>query len=205
MRRHRVALEVYRRRGLLTPREDGAPRRVLHLAPEFLLLREITKSVGTGYICSDTNPSAYGNAQCLKLTFPAAFEIFPDDYFDYVIHNHVMEHIPGPFRDLLPQFARIIKPWGYHIFSVPGPDARNDTVEGGEHMASDAERLAAFGQEDHVRQFGKDLPEALEALPNGQFSWDKISTADRAALNVAPYSNRFLVWRKGRGRGLVTE
>jgi len=205
LRRHRVALEVYRRRGLLKRPEAGRIVRVLHLAPEYILRKAVTDSVGAGYICSDPNPVAYGSAQCFKLFLPDGFSIFPDDYFDYVIHNHVLEHIPGRIVDLLPEFTRIIKPWGYHIFSVPGPDMRILTEEGGEFLDSDEERLKRFGQEDHLRKFGYDFPDIMNALPNGTFSWDGLSVEDRRQLNVAPYSNRFMVWRKGRGKGLSPE
>lgn len=204
MRRHRVALEVYRRKGLLTPAEEGKIIRVLHLAPEYLLRKEIQSVVGGGYISADPNPSAYGTAQCLRLSFPDAFDVFPADYFDYIVHNHVMEHIPGSFRELLISFASILKPWGYHIFSVPGPVMNANTEEGGEFLSNDEERLRRFGQADHVRQFGKDLPEVLAALPNGEFAWDNLSTKDRAAIGVAPRSNRFLVWRKHRSIAQVT-
>ena len=201
LRRHRVALEVYRRKGLLSPREDGRIVRVLHLAPEFLLRKQVQAVIKGGYFASDPNPSAYKNSQCLKLTFPDNFDVFPDDYFDYVIHNHVLEHIPGLFRNHLSEFARIIKPWGYHIFTIPGPDLKSDTVEGGELLRSGDERLSKFGQVDHVRKFGKDLMTALEELPNGEFSFDNLTKADRAAINVAPNSNRVLIWRKHRGTG----
>lgn len=201
LRRHRIALEVYRRKGMLTPRQDGGPIRVLHLAPEYVLRKEIIRVVGAGYMCADSNPELYGSSQCLKLTLPQGFEIFPNDYFDYIIHNHVLEHIPGSFRSHLREFARILKPWGYHIFSVPGPDPNILTTEGGEHLANDSERLEHFGQRDHLKRFGRDLADAVAQLPNGQFSRDNISDEDRAALNVAKWSNRFLIWRKGRSVG----
>ena len=204
LRRHRVAFELYRRKGMLEHRPANETIRVLHIAPEYILRKEITAVIGSGYICGDMNPEAYGNAKCLKLTFPKDFDIFPDDYFDYVIHNHVLEHIPGSYKEILLMFSRIIKPWGYHIFSVPGPNLRCDTVEGGEFL-TDGERTAQFGQSDHVRMFGRDLPETLKSMPNGTFSWDNISNEDRAAISVGPWSNRFLVWRKGRGKGSMAE
>jgi phosphoglycolate phosphatase len=192
-----VAFEVYRRAGLLEQRASPPyGTRVLHLAPEGVLHSRIVAAVGAGYMPADARPEAYTTIQCLRLRLPDGFALFPDAYFDFIIHNHVLEHIPGSFRDHLRGFARILKPGGHHIFSVPGPKGSMLTVEGGEHLASDAERLAKFGQGDHFKMFGHDLPGFLAELPGGSFAWDDLSDADRAEINVAPLSNRFLVWRK---------
>ena len=107
-----------------------------------------------------------------------------------------MEHLPGTFRDHFPEFLRILKPSGKMIFSVPGPDMSKPTVEGGEHMASDAERIAAFGQFNHLRRFGNDLPTFLKAHAGAQFSWDGLTSEERATLGANPGSNRFMIWTK---------
>jgi phosphoglycolate phosphatase len=197
LRRHRVAFEIYRRAGMFEDRfSPPYGTRVLHLAPEGPLHHRIRDAVGAGYMPADTRPEAYTSMQCLRLRLPGDFAFFPNGYFDFIIHNHVLEHIPGQFRDHLPEFARLLKPGGYHIFSIPGPKMSQDTEEGGEHLGSDDERLARFGQVDHYKIFGRDLPVFLSALPGGSFSWDDLSDDDRAAINVAPNSNRFLVWKK---------
>jgi SAM-dependent methyltransferase len=193
--RHRVALEVYTRNELFTKRPGGV--RVLHFAPEACLHDKIGPVVESGYVCSDSRPEMYKKMQCLRLTLPDGLSIFPEGYFDYVIHNHVLEHIHGTFRDHIPPICRILKPGGMTIFSVPGPDPdAPTTIEGGEHLPDDAERVRTFGQADHVRRFGRDLLEFMESLPNGKFSRDDITVQDRAAISVKPGSNRFLIWTK---------
>ena len=87
------------------------------------------------------------------------------------MHNHVLEHIPGTFRDHLPGFARILKPGGKMIFSVPGPRMQQMTEEGGEHLDAE-ERVARFGTPVHLKQFGRDLPDFLREMPGGSFEWD---------------------------------
>jgi len=197
LRRHRVAYAVYHRLGLFAPRPSPPyGRRVLHLAPEAVLHDRIRDAVGAGYLPADARPEAYGRIQCLRLVLPDGFRLFPAGFFDYVLHNHVLEHIPGSFRDHLAEFGRILKPGGHLIFSVPGPKMSVLTVEGGEHLASDAERLRVFGQADHLKLFGRDLPDFLAGLPGGAFAWDPLSAAERQAIGVAENSNRFLVWRK---------
>ena len=48
-------------------------------------------------------------AQCLT---------FPDESFDLVISQDVMEHVPDPSRAFA-EIARVLKPGGSHIFTVP--------------------------------------------------------------------------------------
>jgi SAM-dependent methyltransferase len=197
LRRHRIAFALYERFGMFSGRESPPyGMRVLHLAPEGLLHDHIRRHVGAGYMPADARPEVYTVAQCLRLFLPDDFKIFPSGYFDFAIHNHVLEHVPGTFRDHIPEFCRILKPGGYHVFSVPGPKMGMDTIEGGEHLGSDEERLRLFGQIDHFKQFGRDLPAFLAELPGGEFFWDPIADDERAALNIEPNSNRFLVWRK---------
>ena len=71
-----------------------------------------------------------------------------------------------------------------------------DSEEGGELLSSDDERKARFGQADHLKIFGRDLPDALATMAEGSFSWDDLSDQDRAMIGVEPNSNRFLIWRK---------
>ena len=198
--RHRVALEVYTRRELFTKRPGGV--RVLHFAPEACLHDKISPVLEGGYVCSDSRPEAYKKMQCLRLTLPDGLSIFPEGYFDYVIHNHVLEHIPGTFRDHILPVCRILKPGGMTIFSVPGPQVDAPiTIEGGEHLPDDAERVRKFGQADHVRRFGRDLLEFMESLPNGRFTKDDLTDRDRAGISVKPRSNSVLIWAKQRPDG----
>lgn len=197
MRRHRVAFALYERHGMLD-RPDSWPshRRVLHFAPEAVLGDRIRAVIGSGYVPADAMAEVYGKAKALRLFLPDDLGVFPDEYFDFVIHNHVLEHVPGSFRDHLLAFCRILTIGGKMIFSIPGPKMNQDTVEGGEHFATDEDRMAAFGQVDHLKVFGRDLPEYLASIPGGEFAFDDLSDDERAQIAVAPNSNRFLVWEK---------
>jgi SAM-dependent methyltransferase len=160
------------------------------LAPEGVLYRRIRSAIGTGYMPADARPEAYYSIDCVKMMLPDGLAMFPDGYFDFIIHNHVLEHIPGSFRDHLTEIHRVVRPGGYHIFSVPGPRISKETEEGGEHLTAE-ERMARFGQIDHLKMFGPDLPAFLEAFPGGTFGWDGLSDDKRAELNVRPKSNVF--------------
>jgi phosphoglycolate phosphatase len=191
--RHRIAMAVYQRHLFSL---EGKGLKVLHLAPEPSLHPILLNKIGAGYTCADASPERYPHASCLKLYFPESFDIFPDNYFDAILHNHVLEHIPGHYGDHLVGFIRLLKPGGRMIFSVPGPYMNLETVEGGENLASDGERLAKFLQEDHYKLFGADFVSFIADLPGGHVVADGISNETRASLNVRPNKARFFIWEK---------
>ena len=191
LERHRIAFRLYTDHGLL---QEGPRRHVLHLAPERILARRLLESRDLVYIVSDPRTASYSWTRLMRLYLPDDFKVFHDGYFDFILHNHVLEHIPGHFGDHLDEFRRILAPGGSMIFSLPGPKMSALTVEGGEHLETDAERLAQFGQEDHFKAFGRDLIEKMEEAPGMSFSWDPLSDAERAALSIPPGSNRFMSW-----------
>ena len=195
--RHRTGWLVYKQHLLNTELAKG---RVLHLAPEPWLYPKLNEQLSAGYITADAYPEVYPHAPCLKLFFPQDFALFPDGYFSAILHNHVMEHIPGHYGDHLREFTRLLAPGGKMIFSVPGPYKGMQTKEGGEHLASDAERLEHFLQEDHYRLFGDDFIETLAALPGGKLLDDGITDTMRAETSVRPGKAKFFVWqRAGHG------
>lgn len=191
--RHRIALDVYER--LLFPLASGNAR-VLHFAPEAALHPILTAKFGAGYVTADAEPARYSHAMALKLRIPEGLEIFPDGYFDAIIHNHVLEHVPGHYRDHLCALLRLLRPGGLMIFSVPGPYMDRDTKEGGEHLASDAERLAQFLQEDHFKRFGRDFVAGLATLAGASLIGDGVTDARRAELGVRPSKSPFFILSK---------
>lgn len=193
--RHRVGWAVYQQELLGTENANG---RVLHLAPEPWLFPKLRGELSSGYICADPSPQTYPHAPCLKLFFPQDFTLFPDGYFTAILHNHVLEHIPGHYRDHLREFTRLLAPGGKMIFSIPGPYKGQPTKEGGEHLATDAERLEQFLQEDHYRLFGDDFEPTMQTLPGGKFRKDKLSNTDRAALSVRANKAPFFIWQKAK-------
>lgn len=193
--RHRVGWAVYGQELLGTENAHG---RVLHLAPEPWLFPKLRGELSAGYLCADPYPETYPHAPCLKLFFPQDFALFPDGYFTAILHNHVLEHIPGHYGDHLREFTRLLAPGGKMIFSIPGPYKGQSTKEGGEHLATDAERLEQFLQEDHYRLFGDDFEPTMQALPGGTFRKDKLSNTDRAALSVRANKAPFFIWQKAK-------
>lgn len=84
---------------------------------------------------------------------------FPDDSFDYIICNHILEHIKDEAKAFY-ELQRCLREDGEIIFSVPvcweEKTIEDDTVN------TDEKRLLVYGQKDHVRLYGNDLGERLE-------------------------------------------
>lgn len=164
LERHRAVHLVLDELGLLHANLKGN-KRCLQLAPEKVTYDYILPVFGSGYYTSDMSPSKYGHAQCLKLALPEDFSIIPNDYFHLILHNHVLEHIPGSYTSHIDEFYRILEKNGFMVFTYPDQHFLDGlpSQEGGEKLATDEERLKTFGQEDHYKWLGTDFIDYLKS------------------------------------------
>ncbi len=128
--------------------------RVLHFAPEKPSSKLIKSNPNCTYITADIVPGIADYAADMT-----NLHQFGDGSFDYVIANHVLEHIQDEAK-AFSELKRVLKPNGKLIISFPictdmltYEDASITTEEG---------RLKAFGQRDHVRLYGTDFKERIE-------------------------------------------
>ena len=147
--RHR-ALWLFLRRD--RPELLAQARSLLHFAPEHALERRLRRLRGVRYVTTDLDPEK-GELQ-LDLT---ALEL-PDRAFDAVLCSHVLEHIPDD-ASAMSELYRVTGQWC--IVMVP-QDGRATTYED-PSITTPEERAAHFWQDDHVRIFGADIVERLEA------------------------------------------
>ncbi len=82
-----------------------------------------------------------------------------DNSFDWIICNHVLEHIPNDVKAMSELF-RVLKPGGKALLQVPYSLVLDETFEDPK-ITEPKEREKFFGQFDHVRIYGKDYPERL--------------------------------------------
>lgn len=94
----------------------------------------------------------------LKLNIEATG--LPDDSYDMIICNHVLEHV-SDYRKALSELHRILRPGGKLILSFP-VDRKLNSVYEDPSITSESERILHFGQMDHLRVFGTDSPEMLK-------------------------------------------
>lgn len=154
LERHRTLRHFLENCGYLESSRNRG-KRWLQLAPEHCTWRYL-HDLCDGYVTADACPELYSYAQPLRVTLPEDFRVFPTGYFDLIIHNHVLEHIPGDYMLHLQQFLRLLKPGGVMAFTLPVQQMPL-TKQGGEHLQSDQQRKEIFGQEDHYKVFGYDF------------------------------------------------
>ena len=79
---------------------------------------------------------------------------FKDNTFDAILCYHVLEHIEDDLK-AISELYRILKPGGWAILQSPIDIEREKTYEDFT-ITTPAERKKVFGQEDHVRIYGRD-------------------------------------------------
>jgi SAM-dependent methyltransferase len=129
--------------------------RLLHIAPERNLRRVLSKRENLQYTTGDLNPA---KAQ-VRVDLTAMD--FPDESFDVVICNHVLEHIPDD-RAAMAEILRVLRPRGWAMLQVPlAPElaTRENSL-----VVDPRERLRLYGQNDHVRLYGRDYAQRLESI-----------------------------------------
>ena len=135
--------------------------RILHLAPEKNISRILHNHEFSHYVCGDLFTPGYHYPEYVRnmnvLDIP-----FEDDYFDLIICNHLLEHVPNDV-DAMKELYRVLKPGGQAILQVPFSKNSEKTFE--DYSVTDpAEREMVFGQFDHVRIYGEDYFERLESV-----------------------------------------
>lgn len=138
----------------LARRMAGA--RILHMAPEKHVSRYIQAALPAAYVRGDLYPS---DASVERIDLDAI--PYPDASFDVFIANHVLEHVADD-RQVLAEVARVLADDGIAILQTPF-SAKLATTFQDPGIDSHAARLHAYGQEDHVRLYGRDMVERIEA------------------------------------------
>jgi SAM-dependent methyltransferase len=131
---------------------------LLHIAPERCLLDRFNTVPGLLYVPGDKMGTGYGKQSAVRPLDILAID-FPEATFDYLLCNHVLEHIDADSRAMSEMF-RVLKPGGTAIITVPlrrGPTLEDPTV------TTSAQRKKLFGQWDHVRFYGEDITDRLTA------------------------------------------
>ena len=126
---------------------------ILHFAPEPGL---------TGFI-RQKGVRSYKTCDLFKPDVDFRIDIcaidLPDQSFDVVLCLHVLEHVPDD-RKAMAELRRILRPSGMAIVMAPIEEGLDETYED-PSIVSRGDRLIHFGQETHVRYYGRDLRDRL--------------------------------------------
>jgi len=146
--RHRLDwLYLTRRTNLL----DGAPRRMLHIAPERSLAARFRTLPGLDYLSAGlTSPPGQLRMDITRLGFGSGT-------FDVIYCSHVLEHISED-RHALHELHRVLAPGGWALLKVPidGETTREDRS-----ITEPEERLQLYGHPGHVRSYGLDFSKRI--------------------------------------------
>ncbi|MBN2174964.1 MAG: methyltransferase domain-containing protein [Bacteroidales bacterium] len=128
--------------------------KLLHIAPNEAIKRVLRTNQNLDYLSADINPDMV--MEQMDITGIQ----YPDDTFDAIICNHVLEHIPED-RKAMKELYRVLKPGGWAILQVPFSKISQETFEVPE-ITKPEDREKYFGQNDHVRIYGLDYPNRLK-------------------------------------------
>ncbi len=150
--------------------------KVLHFAPEQAFYKRFRKMKNLEYTTTDLNsPIADVKADICNLPFS-------DNEFDFVICNHVLEHIPDD-TTAMKELYRILAPGGTAILQIPLDNDRKITFED-DSITDKKERAKIFGQYDHVRIYGMDYFDKLASVGFSVQALDYTTTFSKEEINT---------------------
>jgi SAM-dependent methyltransferase len=127
--------------------------KVLHIAPEHCFIKKFESMKNLDYITADIE------SPLAKVKMDVHQIPFEENTFDVVFCNHVMEHVESDHKAMT-EILRVLKPKGWAIIQSPIDMSLEKTFED-PSITSPAEREKVYGQNDHVRQYGRDYAEKL--------------------------------------------
>jgi SAM-dependent methyltransferase len=142
----------------------------LHFAPESVI-KKLVKSYVGDYKSADLHP---GRAD-LVLNIEAI--ALPDNSVDIIMCSHVLEHVDD--AKALAEFKRILRPDGLALVLIPLVEGWDKTYEN-PNVKTEAERIAHFGQNDHVRFYGRDV---RERFAKAGFAYEEFTAVEPHVLN----------------------
>jgi SAM-dependent methyltransferase len=148
LERHRLFFLGITRLSLLSGVEN-----ILHFAPE-PCLTGVLQHAGASYRTADLLPD--------RATLMLNIEKIdlPDKSVDFVIANHILEHVND--KEALLELRRILTDQGRLVVMIPIIEGWTETYEN-PAIKSGRDREIHFGQNDHVRYYGRDFRDRVTA------------------------------------------
>jgi len=152
-----LSLERHRLMHLFLKKETNfytSKPRVLHVAPEYCFIERFENYLGENYITADIE------SPLAKVKMDLHDIPFPDNSFDVVFCNHVLEHVKDDFQ-CMREIRRVLKPTGFALCQSPQRYDLETTYEDAT-ITDPKQREIHFLQDDHLRIYGRDYGNQLE-------------------------------------------
>ncbi|MBI1768902.1 MAG: class I SAM-dependent methyltransferase [Bacteroidetes bacterium] len=127
---------------------------VLHFAPEPCFINRFEKQHGNKYITADIE------SPLAKVKMDIHQIPFEENHFDVVLCNHVLEHVKDDITAMR-EIHRVLKPNAWAILQVPFFSPIPEKTFEDNSIIDKRERERIFGQDDHVRKYGKDYVQRI--------------------------------------------
>jgi predicted SAM-dependent methyltransferase len=126
------------------------------VAPEFFFQKKMRAQSNLNYVSVDIDLKTSLAMQEMDITKINR----PDESVDVFLCSHVLEHIPDD-RKAMREIFRVLKKDGWALLQVPIDENRSTTFED-PSVTTPQEREKVFGQNDHVRIYGRDYVDRLK-------------------------------------------
>lgn len=134
---------------------DLKNKKILHFAPEKHLHERIKELPPQEYILADLDASQYKEWGTPVMRIDMTAIPFADHHFDFLMANHVLEHIPD-YKKALAECFRVLKPGGFAVLQTPYSPMILHNFED-PFINTDSLRESFYGQSDHVRICGQQI------------------------------------------------
>lgn len=162
LERHRLILRYLKEKTTFF-KNNKKNIRVLHFAPEEFFYNSFSNHANIDYFPCDLFPDIFSFDKKKIIRKVDILSIpYEDNYFDYILCNHVLEHIVED-RIAMSELYRVMNNGGLGIFQVP-IDYNLDLTYEDSSITTEKDRKKAFGQKDHVRWYGKDYKMRLSQI-----------------------------------------
>lgn len=152
--RHRLIYLLLRR--ILHNQSVSKRIHVLHIAPEKSIELALKSVKNIQYLSIDLDPRRAMQVENLeKLTLPS-------NTYDIILCLCVLEHVADD-SSAVKELRRVLHKHGLCIIDTPVDTSRDSTLED-PTVVSPTDRTLMFGQDDHVRKYGRDFPQRLQKL-----------------------------------------
>lgn len=131
-----------------------AEHKLLHIAPELCFIDRFEALPNLDYITGDIE------SPLAKVKMDIHEIPFDDNQFDVCFCNHVMEHVADDIK-AMSEIHRVLKPGGWAILQIPLFHPLPEKTHEDPSITDLGERERIFGQDDHVRLYGKDYVDRL--------------------------------------------